>query len=144
MPHQNVELSWFLGISRAISGQMQYETILQSVGDQLKTVIPHDHLDITLRAGAESHLHYEAGLNTSWSATGELHETAASPIRAIIWGEEPFLLTDNAWSDGRFAFEGADNIPIFAAELHSRIVVPLRVQGSIIGSLSISSRNIAQ
>lgn len=141
---RNAELSWFLGISRAIAGQMSYEAILQSVADQLMGIIPHDHLDVTMRTEVESHLHYETGLNTSWSAAGALHKTADSPIRALIWGELPFLLTPNAFEDARFNFDGADNTAIFASELHSRIVVPLRVQGEVIGTLAISSRQIGQ
>ena len=72
---QNAELSWFLGISRAIAGQMSYEAILQSVAEStLLGIIPHDHLDVTMRTEVESHRHYETGLNTSWSAAGALRK----------------------------------------------------------------------
>lgn len=49
------------------------------------------------------------------------------------------ILTDDAWTDPIFHFAGSDSNPIFEANLRSRIVAPLRVQGELIGSLAISS-----
>ncbi len=56
----------------------------------------------------------------------------------MLWGEVPYLLADDALFDQRFHFTGAFDEPIFAARLRSRIIVPLRARGGIIGALNIS------
>lgn len=134
------KLSRFLSISRAIAGQMDYEKILESFASEVQHLIPHDHLDIVMLAnGDRDHICYEVGVHTSWSRSIETPlPTAGSPIRCVLWGEKPFLLADDAFVDPQFHFNGADDGPIFAAHLRSRIIVPLRVQGTIIGSLAIS------
>ncbi len=133
-------LSCFLSISRAIAGQMDYKQVLEKIGDELKHLVPHDHLDIVLLMTGGNQICYEVGLLTAWSNLADpVKPTATSPIRRLLRGETPFMLTEDAWSDERFHFEGADDGPIYSAELRSRIVVSLRVQGAVIGSLSISS-----
>jgi signal transduction histidine kinase len=65
-----------------------------------------------------------------------------SPIRTLLWGETDHLLTDDAWSDPQFHFQGAFSHPIFHQSLHSRLHVPLKVQGHVIGALSCSSHQM--
>lgn len=118
---------------------MNYELILKKFADELKHLIPHDHLDIVMLTDDGLQACYEAELHTSWSRLPEtLKPTASSPIRSLLWGEVPNILTEDAWADDRFHFAGADNEPIFTAELRSRVIVPLRVQGAVIGSLAMS------
>src|SRR5690606_25636655 len=54
----------------------------------------------------------------------------------------PHILTDDAFKDERFHFRGAINQPIYDASLRSRIIVPLRVRGTIFGSISISRHSV--
>jgi len=133
-------LSRFLSMSRAIAGQLDYQSALQGFADELSFLIPHDHLDICLLAnGSADHVCYEVGMHTSWSQLADQPlPTRLSPIRSVLWGKVPSLLTDDALVDPRFHFDGACDGPIYAAELRSRIIVPLRVQGAVIGSLAIS------
>jgi signal transduction histidine kinase len=135
-----VVLSRFLSMSRAIAGQLDYVQVLERFADEFKHLIPHDHLDIVLMSNdSKSQVCYEVGLHTSWSdLTDGPKPNAKSPIRDVLWGRHAFLLTDDAWEDPRFHFDGADDEPIYAAALRSRIIVPLRVQGAIVGSLNIS------
>jgi signal transduction histidine kinase len=56
----------------------------------------------------------------------------------VLRGETPFLLTADALEDPRFHFDGAIDEPIYSAGLRSRIVVPLKARGAIVGALNIS------
>jgi signal transduction histidine kinase len=49
------------------------------------------------------------------------------------------LLSGDACSDPRFHFEGSFSSPIIELGLHSRLHVPMKVHGDIIGALSCSS-----
>lgn len=142
MPHQTPDgLAWYLGIARSIAGQMKIDAVVQEFAAQIQKVIQYDHLDIVLLAANGRHFHYESGMDTAWNDSGrDFKKTAFSPVRQVLEGQEEYMLTDDAQLDERFNFEGADNEAILSAELRSRIVVPLKVQGSILGSLAISSQ----
>ncbi len=145
MPNPGKALECYLSIARSIAGPTEYEQVLANFAEELRTLIPHDHLDIVLLHPSGIQICYEAGLRTAWSQSEEPHmPTDTSPIRAVLRGEIDNILSDDAWSDPRFHFEGADSQPIFDANLRSRIIVPLRVQGENIGSLAISSHRIGQ
>lgn len=136
-------LSSLLSISRAIAGPLDYELVLQNFGTELKKLIPYDHLDIVLLHPKGSQVCYEFGIHTSWSGNSHVEKpTETSPIRDVLLGNRDFLLTDDAWEDDRFHFDGADSQPIYDANLRSRIIVPQRVRGQIIGTLAISSHSI--
>ncbi|TCK99305.1 histidine kinase [Shimia isoporae] len=143
MPNSEEALACFLAIAKAIAGPTDYELVLENFADGLRTLIPHDHLDIVLLHPSGTQICYEARLHTTWShAHNPAKPTETSPIRAVLRGELPYILTDDAWEDDRFHFEGADSKPLFDANLRSRIIVPMRVQGEIIGSLAISSHKV--
>ncbi len=140
MPNSEEALECYLSIAQAIAGPTDYELVLENFASTLRSLIPHDHLDIVLLHPSGTQICYEARMQTAWNHTeSETKPTETSPIREVLLGQVPFILTKDAWTDPRFHFEGADNKPIFDANLHSRIVVPLRVQGEPIGSLAISS-----
>lgn len=140
MPNAGEALDCYLSIAQAIAGPTDYELVLENFANRLRALIAHDHLDIVLLHSSGTQICYEARMHTSWSHTqSPTKPTEESPIRDVLRGEAPYMLTNDAWTDPRFHFEGADSQPIFEANLHSRIVVPLRVQGELIGSLAISS-----
>lgn len=119
---------------------MDYESVLSAFDSEMKVLLPHDHMDIVLlsHSGAD-HYCYEVGVRTSWRELADKPlPTAMSPVRAVLWGEVPFYLSRDALRDERFHFPGALDDPIFAAGLKSRIIIPLRVQARVIGSLNIS------
>lgn len=129
-----------LAISRSIAGQLDYESVLGAFHSELNVLLPHDHVDIVLLSpsGAD-HYCYEVGVTTSWGKLAHKPmPTAMSPVRSVLWGKVPFYLSRDALTDERFHFPGALDDPIFAAGLMSRIIVPLRVQARIIGSLNVS------
>ncbi len=143
MPNPDEALECYLSIARSIAGPTEYEQVLANFAEGLRSLIPHDHLDIVLLHPSGIQICYEAGLRTAWSKTHNPYiSTDRSPIRALLRGEVPHILTQDAWVDPVFHFEGSDSKPIFDANLHSRIIVPLRVQGEITGSLAISSHRI--
>ena len=134
-------LHHFLGISRALAGRLDFQSMIEAVSEEIRFILPHDHLDVSLLLDDDSHLSaYETGLHTSWSDFA-LHPLAIarSPIRTVLLGEAPYLLSDDAMNDERFQFPGALNHPIFDARLRSRLHVPLRARGEVIGALSCSS-----
>lgn len=115
--------------------------MIDAISEEIRVILPHDHLDVSLLLlDGENHLHaYETGLHTAWSdfANHPL-PIVQSPIRTVLLGEEPFILSKDAMTDPRFQFADAYNTPIFDAQLRSRLHVPLRARGEIIGALSCS------
>lgn len=129
----------YLGISRLLAGQLDFHAIIQAVAVEISHIIPHDHLDVCIKMlDGKYHIAYESGLETAWSRQPPALLTG-SPIRTLLSGEVDFLLSPDACSDPRFHFEGAFSSPIIELSLRSRLHVPLRVQGDIIGALSCSS-----
>ncbi|TGP22104.1 MULTISPECIES: histidine kinase [unclassified Mesorhizobium] len=127
-----------LAISRALAGHIDPGSAFRATAIEIGTLIPHDHIDLAvLSLDGRMHACYEAGFHTSWSDLAQ-HPVDGSPIRRVLRGETPYLLSGNALIDDRFHFEGAFDGPIFAAKLRSRIIVPLRARGSVIGALNIS------
>ena len=139
--HAEDVLHHFLGISRALAGQLDFQSMIDAISEEIRIILPHDHLDVSLLLlDGENHLHaYETGLHTAWSnfANHPL-PIVESPIRALLLGEEPYILSQDATTDPRYQFAGAFNTPIFDAGLRSRLHVPLRARGEIIGALSCS------
>lgn len=138
-------LSHFLAIARSIAGPMDHEQVLINFAEGLKEMIPHDHLDFVLLRADGTQICFEAPLQTTWSQVENPNKpTEISPIKSVLQGDVDYILTDDAWTERQFHFKGADDSPIFDADLHSRIIVPLRVQGEVIGSLAISSHEIGR
>ncbi|OJY78646.1 MAG: sensor histidine kinase [Rhizobium sp. 60-20] len=132
----------YLNISRLLAGQLDFHSVIQSVAAEISHVIPHDHLDVCIiMVDEQFHTAYESGMETDWGRRFPA-PVSNSPIRTLLWGESDFLLTDDAWSDPQFHFQGAFSHPIFHQSLHSRLHVPLKVQGRVIGALSCSSHKI--
>lgn len=139
---QNSLFDRYLGISRLLAGQLDFHSIIQAVAAEISHIIPHEHLDVCIKMlDGKYHIAYESGLETAWSKHPPALLTG-SPIRTLLTGEADFLLSPDACSDPRFHFEGAFSSPIIELSLHSRLHVPLKAQGSIIGALSCSSHQI--
>jgi len=135
-----VLLTRLLSMSRAIAGEIDRQSVLDKVAEELRHLIPHDHLDLALLTDeGRFNITYEVGIHTGWTEPEvSPHPVVHAPVRAVLWGQVPYLLTGDAPNDERFHFEGALDGPIFDAELRSRLHVPLRVHGKVIGSLNIS------
>ena len=134
----------YLGISRLLAGQLDFTSIIQAVAVEISHIIPHDHLDVCIKTLDEKyHIAYESGLETAWSKHPPALLTG-SPIRTLLSGEVDFLLSPDACADPRFHFQGSFSSPIVELSLRSRLHVPLKVQGDIIGALSCSSREVGQ
>ncbi len=130
----------YLGISRLLAGQLDFDSIIKAVAEEISHIIPHDHLDVCIKMlDGKYHIAYESGLDTAWSQHPPALLTG-SPIRTLLSGEVDFLLSADACTDPRFHFEGAFSSPIIELSLRSRLHVPLKVQGDVIGALSCSSQ----
>jgi signal transduction histidine kinase len=139
-PARNSLFDRYLGISRLLAGQLDFNSIIKAVADEVSHIIPHDHLDVCIKmVDGKYHIAYESGLETAWSEQPPALLTG-SPIRTLLAGEVDFLLSADACRDPRFHFDGAFASPILELSLHSRLHVPLKVQGDVIGALSCSSR----
>ncbi len=138
-PAQNSLFAHYLGISRLLAGQLDFHAIIQAVAAEIRHIIPHEHLDVCIKMlDGKYHIAYESGPATAWGA----HPPAllsGSPIRILLTGEVDYLLSPDACRDPRFHFEGAFSEPIITHSLRSRLHVPMKVQGDIIGALSCSS-----
>jgi signal transduction histidine kinase len=133
-------LDRLLAISRAFSGYIDVGAAFRATASEIGTLLPHDHMDIAvLLKDGRGHICYETGCQTSWSELAQNPlPVERSPIRAVLRGDLAYLISGDALKDSRFHFEGALDGPIFAAELRSRIVVPLRAGGNIVGALNVS------
>ncbi len=130
----------YLGISRLLAGQLDFNSIIKAVADEISHIIPHDHLDVCIKmVHGKYHIAYESGLETAWSKQPPAL-LSGSPIRTLLAGEVDYLLAADACSDPRFHFDGAFSSPIIELSLRSRLHVPLKAQGDVIGALSCSSR----
>ncbi|MBL1421911.1 MAG: GAF domain-containing protein [Alphaproteobacteria bacterium] len=131
-----------LAISHAIAGQLDYQSVLRQVAGEIYELFEFDHVDVAIinPSGIDFTV-YEVGMETEWGRNIKGNHTIVnSPVRSVLLGELPFLLTDDALIDERFHFEGAFDSPIFEAALHSRIIVPLHAHGSLLGTLNISNK----
>ena len=129
-----------LAISRALAGHVDPGAAFRATAVEIETLIPHAHMDVAvLLDEGQSHACYEAGFHTSWSDLAESPlPTDCSPIRAVLRGDAPYFLSRDALTDQRFHFPGALDEPIYSGRLRSRIVVPMRARGDIVGALNIS------
>lgn len=139
-----IDLAQILSILRAIAGQLDFRAVISAVSTEILDVLPHDHLDVALINGDRTIIAaYETGLHTEWDAsTSAFMPIMGSPIRDLLTAKVDHILTDDAQTDPRFHFDSAFSQPIFAAGLHSRLHVPLKVEGRVIGSLSFSTQEI--
>ncbi|MGI9401587.1 MAG: ATP-binding protein [Rhizobiaceae bacterium] len=131
----------YLAISRAVAGQMDFKKVLGQIAGEVQKLLPHDHMDVTIVEPdrPDYHFAYEVGMETSWGEASEPQPTDKSPIRQLLSGEVPNIITEDACQDPRFHFEGAFDEPIYDARLHSRMHVPLQIHGELCGALNISS-----
>lgn len=142
--YQETLLQHVLAISSAITGQLDYQSVLHQVSGEIHKIFAFDHVDVAIiLPGGVDCIPYEVGMETEWGQVSPgAHPIKSSPVRSLLLGEVPYLLTKDALLDERFHFEGAFDSPIFNARLHSRIHVPLHVHGEVIGTLNISSHEI--
>jgi signal transduction histidine kinase len=142
-----VLLERYLAITRAIAGQMDFQSVLGEIAGELHDLFEHDHLDISilLPDQPDRNVSFEVGTPTKWGETSDTpHHIAESPIRDLLSGKVANFLTSDAWQDSRFHFEGAFDSPIYEANLRSRVHVPLQVHGKVLGSLNVSSHEIGK
>ncbi len=141
----SLDMAQMLAILRAIGGQLDFRAVIRAVSAEISALLPHDHLDVALLSSDRTLVvAYETGLHTEWDAeTTATKPVEASPIRDLFAGRVDSILTDDAQTDDRFHFSGAFSQPIFAANLHSRLHVPLKIEGRVIGALSFSTQQIA-
>jgi signal transduction histidine kinase len=137
-------LNQFFRISRLLAGQLDFGSAIRSVAAEVAQIVPHDHLDVCI-IGVDGRFHtaYESGINTGW---GDMPHApiAASPIRALLEGEVDHILVQDACADPRFRAEVGAHKPIFEHSLRSRIHLPMKVHGELIGALSCSQHAAAR
>ncbi|WP_196260832.1 GAF domain-containing sensor histidine kinase [Pelagibacterium limicola] len=132
-------LKHYAGISRLLAGQLEFASAIKAVAVEIGQFLPHDHIDVCIvMIDGKYHTAYENGIDTDWGRLSAA-PIEQSPIRSLLWGEDRYILTDDASVDSRFHFEGAFDRPIFDQTLRSRLHVPMTVQGEVIGALSCSS-----
>ncbi len=139
---RTMDMAQILSILNAIAGQLDFRAVIQAVSAEIAVLLPHDHLDVAIMSGDGLTVSaYETGLHTEWdAATTATKPVAVSPIRDLFRAQVDHILTDDAQSDPRFHFEGAFSQAIFAAGLRSRLHVPLKVEGRVLGALSFSTQ----
>ncbi|THD47925.1 MAG: sensor histidine kinase [Bradyrhizobium sp.] len=130
-----------VAIQRSIGGQLNFRDVVKAASQEIHDLLPHNHLDVALMNADETLVTaYETGLHTDWGAdTTASAPVSISPIRDLFQAKVDYIVTADAQYDTRFHFSGAFSKPIFAANLHSRLHVPLKVKRRVIGALSLSA-----
>lgn len=128
----------FFAISRLLAGQLDFRSAIQAVAAEVAQILPHDHMDVCILQGdGRFNTAYESGFQTGWGRM-DMGPVANSPIRALLVGEVDHMLSPDACNDPRFDPAIPDHRPIFDHGLRSRLHVPMKVHGEIIGALSCS------
>lgn len=138
----DTELEHYLAISRAMAGEMDFQKVLNRIAGAVRSnLLSYDHLDVAVVLPGDKSKHFavETGVETVWNRDGKGRPNALAPVRQLLNGELGLLVTGDAWDDPRFHFDGADDAPIYEANLRSRIHVPMVVHGDVIGVVSFSS-----
>lgn len=138
----DIPLENYLAISRVLAGELDFQNVLNRMAGCIQSkLLDYDHLDVCIVSPNDSSMHmsFETGLKTVWGQFGETLPNELSPIRHVLNGKIPHILTGDAWEEERFHFEGACDAPIYEANLHSRMHVPLYVHGKVLGTLNVSS-----
>ena len=140
----SIDMPQMLSILSAIAGQLDFRSVIRAASNEIKTLLPHDHLDVALVSGDGIMVTaYETGLHTEWDeATTARTPVAISPIRDLLTGKVDHIITEDAQNDARFHFEGAFSRAIFAAGLRGRLHAPLKIEGRVIGALSFSTQEV--
>lgn len=131
-------LNQYFRISRLLAGQLDFGSAIRAVAAEVAQIVPHDHLDVCI-IGVDGRFHtaYESGIDTGWGVMPHA-PIAASPIRALLEGEVDHILLQDACADPRFDPDVAAHRPIFEHGLRSRIHLPMKVHGELIGAMSCS------
>ncbi|MFZ5962554.1 ATP-binding protein [Thalassococcus sp. BH17M4-6] len=127
-----------------IAGRLSEETdiaaALGAVEDDIARLIPFVHCDVCLLDRPGWVVSHEVGIRTRWSrASGRVDH---APIRDLLLGRCDHMLTEDATCDPRYTYPGASCEPILNHNLRSRVNVPLRVMGDVIGTLNLSDVRI--
>lgn len=129
---------WVVRIAQSLAGLVDLRAAVTAMSEELKALIPHDHIDVALLSEAgETLIVYETGLETSWGS--KLCRIDASPIRDVLYGQVDHMIFKDAVQDDRVQFSGADSGPIWAFGLRSRLHHKIEISGVIVGALSVSS-----
>jgi signal transduction histidine kinase len=139
-----IDMPQVTAILTSIAGQLNFRAVIRAASNEIAGHLPHDHVDIALMSpDGQAVTAWETGLHTEWDAeTTATKAVDVSPIRDLFRGRVDHIITGDAQTDPRFHFEGAFSTPIFAVGLHSRLHVPLKVEGRVIGALSFSTQEI--
>ncbi|PRY87343.1 GAF domain-containing sensor histidine kinase [Donghicola tyrosinivorans] len=127
-------------IAGRLAQQTDVRTALMAIERDIAALIPFVHCDICLLDRPGWVVSHEVGIRTRWSrASGRIDH---APIRELLFGQCDFMLTSDATCDLRFTYPGAACEPILNHQLRSRVHVPLRVKGQLIGALNLSDRQV--
>ena len=66
-------LERYLAISRAIAGQLDFQSVLGQIADEASALFQHDHLDISIISPHRKDccVAFEIGLATEWGETSD-------------------------------------------------------------------------
>ena len=131
-------LNQFFRVSRLLAGQLDCGSAIRAVAAEVAVIVPHDHLDVCILGGnGRFHTAYESGIDTGWGRMAHA-PIAASPLRPLLDGEVDHMITADACADPRFRPDIPAHRPIFDHALRSRLHLPMKVHGELIGALSCS------
>ncbi len=128
----------YLRISSHLAGEVEPRAALAAIAAEIAEIMPFTHADICLHDSPGWVVSYEVGIRTRWSRART--RVQYSPVRDLLTGKTDLMLTANAMQDPRYTYPGACCEPILDHRLRSRINVPMRVMGRVIGTLNISHR----
>lgn len=141
-PTPTTLLDQYLTISRLLAGQLDFHSVIRAVAAEVRHIIPHDHMDVCIiMLDGKYHTAHESPFETGWGRNPPA-PVSNSPLRSLLYGEVDSMITADACNDPRFHYDGAFSAPIIEGNLRSRLHVPLKAQGNIIGAFTCSSHQV--
>ncbi|WP_189444388.1 GAF domain-containing sensor histidine kinase [Salinicola rhizosphaerae] len=133
--HSAAEEVW-VRVPALLCRERTIQSALDAIAGDIARIVPYTHADLCLFDTPGWVVSHEVGISTYWSERRTRLD--CSPVRDVLTGALPYMLTDNAMNDPRQTFDGACCEPIYRHELRSRVHVPLYGMGRVIGTFNIS------
>jgi signal transduction histidine kinase len=124
-------------LDRAVTASLRRSDVYYAFSRHAARLLSYDRMSIALWEGDEMRVTYVAGEVNTPPAAGTRLPLKTSAAGWVVTQGQP-LLRHSLSTDARFA----EDELLIAGGIHSEVAVPLRVKRRIIGTLSVSSRQV--
>jgi two-component system NtrC family sensor kinase len=124
-------------LDRAVTASLRRSDVYYAFSRHAARLLAYDRMSVALWEGDEMRITYVAGEVKTPPEAGTKLPLKTSAAGWVVTQGQP-LLRHSLSADARFV----EDEPLIAGGIHSEVAVPLRVKRRIIGTLSVSSRQV--